>query len=120
MPDQLSNGCCFLLACLAVIAAIWVGKTKSLGRTKGRPLCPQCRAPLWNVALQPEKAAYSKRTFQCPRCEVVVLEATAERKFDPVAACAAIDQRLSVPEKCNSRVTRAFGSKAERPDYEAL
>ena len=35
----------------------------------GRPLCPECRAPMWSVCVQPEKAADGKRTFQCPRCE---------------------------------------------------
>ena len=53
----------------------------SLEKTNGRPLCPQCRAPMWNVRFQPDKAADDKRTFQCPRCEVVVLEAAAERKW---------------------------------------
>jgi Zn finger protein HypA/HybF involved in hydrogenase expression len=41
----------------------------SLEMTNGRPLCPQCRAPMWNVRVQPEKTADDKRTFQCPRCE---------------------------------------------------
>jgi RNase P subunit RPR2 len=41
----------------------------SLERTNGRPLCPQCRAPMWSVRFPPEKAADDKITFQCPRCE---------------------------------------------------
>jgi Zn finger protein HypA/HybF involved in hydrogenase expression len=61
----------------------------SLEKTNGRALCPKCKAPMWNVGFHHDTAA-DKRTFQCPRCEVVVLEATAERKSDPVAAlCAA-------------------------------
>ena len=31
-------------------------------------------------SIQPDNAADDKRTFQCPRCEVVVLEAVATRK----------------------------------------
>jgi hypothetical protein len=38
----------------------------SLERTNGRPLCPQCRAPLWSLCV---KTADDKITFQCPRCE---------------------------------------------------
>ena len=41
----------------------------SLERTNGRPLCPQCKAPMWSVRFRPEKAADDKITFQCPRCE---------------------------------------------------
>jgi Zn finger protein HypA/HybF involved in hydrogenase expression len=41
----------------------------SLERTNGRPLCPQCRAPMWSIRVQPEQTADDKRTFQCPRCE---------------------------------------------------
>ena len=41
----------------------------SLESTNGRPLCPQCRAPMWSVRFQSEKAADDKKTFQCPRCE---------------------------------------------------
>ena len=41
----------------------------SLERTNGRPLCPQCRAPMWSVRLRPEKAADDKITFHCSRCE---------------------------------------------------
>ena len=46
-------------------------------KTNGRPLCPKCRAPMWNV--RSDKAADDK-IFQCPRCEVIVLEAPAGRK----------------------------------------
>jgi RNase P subunit RPR2 len=46
----------------------------SLERTNGRPLCPQCRAPLWSVRVQPEKTADDARTFQCPRCEYSHIE----------------------------------------------
>jgi hypothetical protein len=46
-----------------------VSGPSSLERTNGRPLCPQCRAPMWSIRFQPEKAADDKRTFQCPRCE---------------------------------------------------
>jgi len=41
----------------------------SLERTNGRPLCPQCRAPMWSVPSQSENTTDDKRTFQCPRCE---------------------------------------------------
>jgi transposase-like protein len=41
----------------------------TLEMTNGRPLCPQCRAPMWSIRVQPEKTADDKRTFQCPRCE---------------------------------------------------
>ena len=47
----------------------------SLERTNGRPLCPRCRAPMWSVRFRPEKSADDKRAFQCPRCEVALLEA---------------------------------------------
>ena len=35
----------------------------SLERTNGRPLCPQCRAPMWSVRFPPEKAADDKIIF---------------------------------------------------------
>ena len=53
----------------------------SLEKANGRPLCPQCRAPMWSVRSQPEKATDDKRIFQCPRCEVAVLEAAVERRW---------------------------------------
>lgn len=41
----------------------------ALQTTNGRPLCPRCKAPMWGLRDQPEKIAYEKLTFQCPRCE---------------------------------------------------
>jgi transposase-like protein len=41
----------------------------SLQKSNGRPLCPKCRAPMWSIRVQAEKAADHKQTFQCPRCE---------------------------------------------------
>jgi len=41
----------------------------SLEMTNGRPLCPECRAPMWSVCVKTEQTSDNKRTFQCPRCE---------------------------------------------------
>ena len=53
----------------------------SLEKTNGRPLCPQCRAPMWCVRSQPETPAADRKTFKCPRCEMVVLQAAAVRNW---------------------------------------
>jgi len=47
----------------------------SLQKSNGRPLCPKCRAPMWNIRVQAEKAADIRersnvhaaniRTLQC-------------------------------------------------------
>ena len=36
--------------------------------TNGRPLCPDCRAPLWLVRID-ERDADDRLAFECPRCE---------------------------------------------------
>jgi RNase P subunit RPR2 len=41
----------------------------SLEKACGRPLCPQCRAPMWTVPVESKKAAEDNQMFQCPRCE---------------------------------------------------
>jgi hypothetical protein len=41
----------------------------SLEMTCGRPLCPQCRAPMWSVRVEWENSAEDTHIFQCPRCE---------------------------------------------------
>jgi Zn-finger nucleic acid-binding protein len=40
----------------------------ALEMTNGRPLCPQCRVPLWIVHID-EREADDRRAFVCPRCE---------------------------------------------------
>jgi len=39
----------------------------SLEMTNGRPLCPQCRVPLWLVYVD-EGDTEDQRFFECPRC----------------------------------------------------
>jgi Zn-finger nucleic acid-binding protein len=35
--------------------------------TNGRPLCPNCRVPLWLVYVH-ERDSDDQRSFKCPRC----------------------------------------------------
>jgi RNase P subunit RPR2 len=35
----------------------------------GRPICPRCRAPMWNVRVHAEETGDNKPVVQCPRCE---------------------------------------------------
>jgi len=51
------------------MALLSTGQT-SIEMTCGRPLCPQCRAPMWSVRVGCEKTGEDDRhMFQCPRCE---------------------------------------------------
>jgi transposase-like protein len=52
----------------------------SLQKSNGRPLCPQCSAPLWIVRVEPDKIASDKRAFQCPRCEYSHVEALPSKE----------------------------------------
>lgn len=50
--------------------------------TPARPVCSQCRAPMWLIRIEPDKSRYARRTFECPRCknqitEVIDLEKAA-------------------------------------------
>jgi Zn finger protein HypA/HybF involved in hydrogenase expression len=35
--------------------------------TNGRPLCPDCRLPLWLVCIE-EHETEDRHSFECPRC----------------------------------------------------
>jgi hypothetical protein len=34
-----------------------------------RPACPKCCAQMWLTRIQPDKAGYNRRLFECPRCQ---------------------------------------------------
>jgi len=35
-----------------------------------RPLCPECRLPMFKVHVEPDKADDEQRIFKCPRCDL--------------------------------------------------
>jgi transposase len=35
--------------------------------TNGRPLCPECRVPMWIVYVK-ERSSDDRHSFECPRC----------------------------------------------------
>jgi transposase-like protein len=39
----------------------------ALEMTNGRPLCPECRVPMWIVCIN-ERDTDDQRVFECPRC----------------------------------------------------
>jgi hypothetical protein len=39
----------------------------ALEMANGRPLCPECRVPMWSVYIR-EREADDQRSFECPRC----------------------------------------------------
>ena len=36
----------------------------------GRPVCPECRLPMLQVHVEPEKADDEQHVFKCPHCDL--------------------------------------------------
>jgi hypothetical protein len=34
-----------------------------------RPICPECNAPMFIVTVEPDRADYESRTYECPNCK---------------------------------------------------
>ncbi len=39
----------------------------------GHPACESCGAPMWLTCIEPDRPDHDKRTFECPRCQHVMI-----------------------------------------------
>jgi hypothetical protein len=44
------------------------------------PYCLNCGSPMWLTRIEPDSPDYDKRTFECPKCENVVIEIVKYRR----------------------------------------
>jgi hypothetical protein len=53
-------------------------------RAVSGPACESCKTATWLVSIEPDKPAHDRRTFECPRCQHLMIEIIQYEKADEV------------------------------------
>jgi hypothetical protein len=43
------------------------------------PTCAKCDALMWLASIEPDKPGHDRRTFECPKCQEVLVEVVKYR-----------------------------------------